>query len=112
MFKNIADIRKAAANKETSSVPLWFAPSTMEFFNTRVMDEVFNMGEFGSLFITADRPDLDTEEGFAIRWAHMKDGLFHITTLGDIMAYGSLGEAWNAADGISDALPDIVRFTR
>lgn len=112
MFQNINAIREAANNKETSSVPFWFSEDTMSFFNTRVLDEVFNMGEFGTLFVTADRPDTDVPEGFAVRWAHMKDGLFHITTLGDIMAYDSIGEAWQAAEAMSNAIPDVIRFTR
>ena len=111
MFETIEDI-KVAASDVNSSVPFWFSESTMSFFNTRVIDAVFEMDEFGSLFITADRFDLDTEEGYAIRWAHIKDGLFHITTLGDVMQYRSLGEAAQAAETISKALPDIVRFTR
>lgn len=111
MFVNITAIKTAAKGKN-SSVPLWFAQSTMEFFNTRVMDEVYNMGEFGTLFITADRPSLDDEEGFTLRWAHMKDGLFNITTLGDVMAYETLHEAWEGAACVSAALPDVVRFTR
>lgn len=112
MFATIADIKAAAADKDTSTVPYWFSESTMSFFNTRIIDAVYNMGEFGSLFITADRPDTDMPEGFALRWAHMEDGLFNITTLGVVMDYETLGEAAKAAEHVKKTLPDIVRFTR
>lgn len=112
MFKTIADIKAAAADTETSSVPHWFSPSTMAFFNTRVIDSVFDMGEFGSVFITADRPDIDTAEGYALRWAHMRDGLFNITTLGVVMEYKTLAEAAKAAETVTKTLPDIVHFAR
>ena len=112
MFATIADIQAAAADENTSTAPYWFSESTMAFFNTRIIDGVYNMGEFGSLFITADRPCVDMAEGFAIRWAHMEDGLFNITTLGVVMEYETLGEAAKAAEHITKSLPDIVRFTR
>lgn len=111
MFKNVAAIRKACAG-ENSMAPFWFSEESMAFFNTRVMDEVYNMGEFGTLFITADRPDEDVNEAFAIRWAHMQSGIFTISTLGNLMEYATLSEAWDAAESISKALPDIVRFSR
>lgn len=111
MFETVADII-AASKGENSSAPFWFSESTMAFFNTRVIDSVFDMGEFGALFITADRPDVDMAEGFAIRWAHMHDELFTITTLGVVMDYDTLADAAKACEALTKTLPDIVRFSR
>lgn len=102
---------KAASQSEVSTCPFWFQESTMEFFHTRVLPEVYLMGRHGALFITADRPSLNVDEGFAIRWAHMRDGSFYITTLGDIMGYETLEAAELGAGILGEALSDIVRAT-
>ena len=102
---------KAASESEVSVCPFWFRASSMEFFNTRVLPEVHLMGRHGALFVTADRPDLKSPEGFCVRWAHMKDGSFYITTLGNIMDYESEEDAKAAMEILGDALGDIVRAT-
>lgn len=107
MLKTIADI-KAASEADNSASLFWFSEATMEFFNTRVLTEVFDMGDNGSLFITAERENLADAERYAIRWARVRDGIFSIVTLGSLRAYGSTSAALVAADHISNVIPDIL----
>lgn len=98
-----------ASRSEGSTVPHWFNESSMSFFNTRCLNEVFPMGRHGVLFMTADRTETNAPEGFTLRWAFVKEGFFYISTLGGLMAYESEEDVRNGMYIMGNSLCDIVR---
>lgn len=107
ILNSVARIIEASRSQE-SSVPHWFNESTMAFFNTTVQTEVHTVGRFGTLFVTKDGPEPGTR-AYTIRWAYYKDNVFHITTLGDVMAFATRGAAYGFIETLAEMLPDIVR---
>lgn len=97
------------SRKTYSTVPNWFDKSTMEFFHTKVDNEVMTLGRHGTLFVTCDSSD-GKNFGYTVRWAFHKDMKFHIITLGELMEHEDHGDAWRAVEVLSTTIGDIVRF--
>lgn len=81
-FLTVADIKRAA--KDAGSH--FFGPSTMRFWNSRVLPAVYPTDGHGSFFITSE-----SDEGtraYTIRLATVTDnGGFNISPVGNFMGY-------------------------
>jgi hypothetical protein len=98
MFNSIAGIRMASF-ESNSTCRHWFEKDSMEFFNSKVYDDVFPLGQRGAIFITSEYQDNPKYTGFSLRYASRNsDGQFTITTLDDFMGYSDKEEAVAAAE--------------
>lgn len=98
MFNNIEGIRKASF-EDNSTCRHWFNEDSMEFFNSKVYDNVFPLGQRGAIFISSEYREDPKETGYTLRYASRNsDGAFTMETIDGFMDYESFEEAENAAD--------------
>lgn len=98
MFNNIEGIRKASF-EDSSTCRHWFNKDSMEFFNSKVYDNVFPLGQRGAIFISSEYREDPKETGYTLRYASRNsDGAFTMETIDGFMDYESFEEAENAAD--------------
>lgn len=98
MFNSIGQIRKASF-EANSTCPHWFEKSSMEFFNSKVYDNVFPLGQRGAIFISSEYREDPKETAYSLRYASRnEDGGFTMETIDGFMDYESFEEAENAAD--------------
>ncbi|QMP84147.1 hypothetical protein HUN41_00283 [Streptomyces phage Coruscant] len=97
-----------ASQESSSTCREWFSGDAMDFFNTQIQNEVHPCGRFGTLFVTLDGPELD-ERAYTVRLAYHKEGRFHMTTMGEFMAYPTREAAYAAVEIVAGCIGDIVR---
>lgn len=98
MFNSIVAIRNAS-REANSTCPHWFDASSMRFFNSKVYDNVFPLGQRGAIFISSEYREDPAKTAYSLRYASRNsDGAFTMETIDGFMDYESFEEAESAAD--------------
>ncbi|AXH67213.1 hypothetical protein SEA_WOFFORD_273 [Streptomyces phage Wofford] len=109
MFSTMDQIKKAS-RESNSTAREWFKCSSMRFFNTELYEnDLFPIGQRGTIFITSEYMDDPEAKSYSLRYATRNvDGFFKIVTLDDFMGYDSLQDAIDGARSYQDFYHKIM----
>lgn len=111
MFNSIAGIRMASF-ESNSTCRHWFEKSSMEFFNSKVYDNVFPLGQRGAIFISSEYREDPAETAYSLRYASRNsDGAFTMETIDGFMDYESFEEAEDAASAYQRFYRQVLNIT-
>lgn len=111
MFNSIAGIRMASF-ESNSTCRHWFEKSSMEFFNSKVYNSVFPLGQRGAIFISSEYREDPKDTGFSLRYASRnEDGAFTMETIDGFGDYESYGQAEDAAGAYQRFYRQVMNIT-